>query len=707
MSFVPDLFSLLALPGAQALGWALVHSLWQGLLIAAALAGVLLLLGPGRPALRYAACCAALALTLATVAGTALFLGSGAAPAARGLRPLAATAATASISSLSPAAAPSSSGPALATTLQRLRSATETAMPWLTAAWLAGVLLLSVRWLRGYQQAQLLTRVGVEPPPEPWGERWQSLCGRLGLARAVRLLATDRLEVPAVVGWLKPVVLVPIACFSGLPARDLEALLAHELAHVRRHDYLANLLSALVEILLFYHPAVRWMAARTRLEREHCCDDLAVATCGDRLTFARALAAIELLRPSRRASGGPAWTVAADGHAGEGALLARVRRVLRPLEAKHLDVRRLEVRQVPRAAAALALATAGLAVAFAIAGPVAVAGPAPAETPAASGSGSVAGEITGTWRIEERRNGKVELRIEARPRPGSHTSLSNDHPRADFRGLPAAGSSGPASFELVRDAGVFHFEGQFSGGDGSGTFRFEPSRAYLDKLRGLGYPAPAADQIFSLALHDVTSRDIAELDALGYSRLPYDSLITMAIHGVEPELIRGLQAAGYEHPPVDQLVTLRIHGVSLELIGELGDLGYARPALDQLVTLKIHGVEPALLKELVAFGYERPPLDQAVTLKIHGASADFIRELGELGYRRIPLDAVVGFRIHGVSPEFIRDLQATGLKGLTPDDLVAFRIHGVDAAFVRRQQAKQSAELDADELVSRRIHGEE
>src|ERR687891_1536007 len=102
---------------------------------------------------------------------------------------------------------------------------------------------------------------------------------------------------------------------SGLSAQQLEAILAHELAHIRRHDYLVNLLQTLVETLLFYHPAVWWLSRRIRLEREHCCDDLAVSLCGDPYTYASALADLEQLRGSGQ------LVVAATG----GSLLQRVR----------------------------------------------------------------------------------------------------------------------------------------------------------------------------------------------------------------------------------------------------------------------------------------------------------------------------------------------------------------------------------------------
>ena len=139
------------------------------------------------------------------------------------------------------------------------------------------------------------------------------------MSGAVQLLESTRVAVPMAVGWLRPAILLPVTALTGLPSDQLEAILAHELAHTRRYDYLVNLIQSAVETLLFYHPAVWWVSGRIRVEREHCCDDQAVAACGDRVLYARALAALE----EQRGSG---WRLAPSAR--DGSLLARVRRLL-------------------------------------------------------------------------------------------------------------------------------------------------------------------------------------------------------------------------------------------------------------------------------------------------------------------------------------------------------------------------------------------
>jgi uncharacterized protein (TIGR03435 family) len=161
--------------------------------------------------------------------------------------------------------------------------------------------------------------IQVRPAPPEWRQTFANLAARLGISRPVRFLVSALVRVPAVVGWLRPVVLVPVGALAGLPAEQMEALLLHELAHIRRYDYLVNLVQSVAEALLFYHPAVWWVSGHIRAEREMCCDDVAARASGDVLTYASALAELE----SYRAAGVNA-AMAANG----GSLTDRIARLL-------------------------------------------------------------------------------------------------------------------------------------------------------------------------------------------------------------------------------------------------------------------------------------------------------------------------------------------------------------------------------------------
>jgi D-alanyl-D-alanine endopeptidase (penicillin-binding protein 7) len=154
-----------------------------------------------------------------------------------------------------------------------------------------------------------------------WQERLSRLAERCGLGRDVRLRVVDGLASPITAGWWRPVVLVPASLIAGMPPQLLEALLAHELGHVRRHDYLVNLLQNVIETLLFYHPAVWWLSRRIRAEREQIADDFASRQLGEPRRLALALSELEKLQFSSHH-----LAQAANG----GDLMARIRRLLRP-----------------------------------------------------------------------------------------------------------------------------------------------------------------------------------------------------------------------------------------------------------------------------------------------------------------------------------------------------------------------------------------
>jgi hypothetical protein len=173
----------------------------------------------------------------------------------------------------------------------------------------------------GFISAAALRRSRHAPVLIEWQQTLDRLIERMHVSRSVRLLATDRVDSPSVIGWLRPVILAPVGVLCGLAPEQVEALLAHELAHVRRHDYLVNVLQGIAESLLFYHPAVWWISNQIRVELEHCCDDLAVAASGDVLLYARALAELESMRPAH---------FKAALSANDGSLLRRIRRLTNP-----------------------------------------------------------------------------------------------------------------------------------------------------------------------------------------------------------------------------------------------------------------------------------------------------------------------------------------------------------------------------------------
>lgn len=194
-------------------------------------------------------------------------------------------------------------------------------LPWLVALWFCGVLAIAARSLWQWRNLQKLVR-SASRPGAAWESRMAQLRARFGVMRTVRLLSSVRVVTPMLVGWIKPVILLPASLLSGFPPQQVELIIAHELGHIRRWDYLANLAQVVLETVLFYHPVVHWISRDVRNAREECCDDLVLQVAsGKALAYARALAGLEELRHD------PGFAAPALG-AGGGELLTRIRRIV-------------------------------------------------------------------------------------------------------------------------------------------------------------------------------------------------------------------------------------------------------------------------------------------------------------------------------------------------------------------------------------------
>ncbi|HEX8426555.1 M56 family metallopeptidase [Hymenobacter sp.] len=329
----------------RALGWTLLHSVWQGALVALTAATLLMLLHRHAAALRYRVAAAAL-VTLLALSGltfgyyyysfntTSSVTGLTKAPVTVIARSTVeavdptdnqALAPAEAVRTVSAKAVPLEVPSRLQQLLTEGQIYLERNMPFLVVAWLLGMLGMTLRFLGGLAYVQRLRRYRVAALPEQWQTRLDALAARTNLRRPVQILASGLVPGPLVIGWLKPVVLLPISAASGLSGGELEAILAHELAHVMRRDYLFNLLQSVAEILFFYHPAVWFLSNCLRTERENCCDDIATELCGDSLVLAQALASLAALQhaPTART---PQLAMAAAGQ--PGSLLNRVRRLV-------------------------------------------------------------------------------------------------------------------------------------------------------------------------------------------------------------------------------------------------------------------------------------------------------------------------------------------------------------------------------------------
>jgi beta-lactamase regulating signal transducer with metallopeptidase domain/HEAT repeat protein len=336
------------------IGWALVHSLWQGAVIAAAFAVLLLVTKSSSPALRYWAGLTALLAMVAVPVATAF----------RSVEPPSATPGfvleapatepgdagaplpVADVANENTAASAAITDNGLSTSIlvSALQDAALRAMPWMVALWFVGLLLSSMRLLGGLIRTRRMTRVGVTPAGAALEARVRALAARIDLTRAVKVLESANENAPLVIGALRPVIVLPASLLTGLTPLQLDMLLVHELAHIRRNDFMTNLVQTVIDTLLFYHPAARWVSKRVREERENCCDDIAVTICGgDARAYAETLLTLEEARPD-------SYHLAAAARGGT--LLRRVQRLI-PGQPAHMELGPIWIAGVVTIAAAL------------------------------------------------------------------------------------------------------------------------------------------------------------------------------------------------------------------------------------------------------------------------------------------------------------------------------------------------------------------
>lgn len=266
----------------SALGWTLLHSVWQGTLLAALAFAGFFLLRKSAASLRYNAGIAFLSLQVIISAVTFFYYQQ-----------------KTTLVSVTPHNSMLTKTLTETVTTQALNynpPLTAKVQIWLNMhiyelviCWLIGACLLMLRFAGGWIYTEHLRSKARVVMDKEWRARFGMLTAKLNISQSVEFRETARILTPMVIGTLRPVVLIPLGFLTGFSTSQIEAILAHELAHVRRNDYLVNMLQSLVEVVFFFHPALWWLSEKIRTEREHCCDDIALTVCEDKMALARAL----------------------------------------------------------------------------------------------------------------------------------------------------------------------------------------------------------------------------------------------------------------------------------------------------------------------------------------------------------------------------------------------------------------------------------
>jgi beta-lactamase regulating signal transducer with metallopeptidase domain len=645
-------------------GWALVHFLWEGAALAALLAVAMTM--TRRATTRYALAVATLALMAAAPVAT-YFVERGASR----------NAPNAAATTTQPAGA--SVQTYIATLPAHIaKTAAQNMRPdvlfWLVQIWMAGVLLLSLRNLGGLLLIERMRRKESVPVSDALLEKCLALQRRLRLDRVIRYCESHRLDAPAVIGWFRPVVLLPATALTGLSEEQLSAVIAHELAHIQRLDSFVNLFQVAVETILFYHPAVWWVSRRIRVERENCCDDAAIQVSGDPLQYARAL------------------TVMAESRVAPSLAMAINRS---PLEARVMRLLGLET-------LGNGLRTAGLA-----AGVLCLAGAVFAGN-AIVGSAQVSlgpgGAVTLLHEAQQTAVVKVLSKAVARATTSVRTQVHanvSEHvaTRAEASERTSENARGATEVHAAAEANAAAAQEQSAASQDAATAKQEAKSSYIESLRAQGLTDLSIDELVELKIQGVTGDYVKSLHDLGL-KPSVDEIVSMKVQGVTSDYIKGLASLGWK-PDIDEIVAMKVQGVTADYAKQFSDLGL-KPSLDELIALKVQGVTPQYVSEMRAAGINASDMDEIIGLKVQGITPEYVKSVHDLGWKA-DADTVIGLKVQGVTQDYVREMKAAGMDG-DADAFIGMKVQGVTPEYLK-QMHDLGLKFDSDDVVGMKVQG--
>jgi beta-lactamase regulating signal transducer with metallopeptidase domain len=631
----------------RAMGWALVHFLWEGLALAALLSVAMAWCRTARG--RYALAVGTLALMVAGPVATYFVV-----------RQLQAAAPSAAMATARLQSAAQKTVRGLSDTMTApipRQPVSPDALLWFVEAWMAGVLILSLRNVGGLVLVEQMRRRESKPVSAALLQKCAELQRKLRLDRAVRYCECLRLEAPAVIGWFRPVVLLPVTALTGLSEEQIAAVIAHELAHIKRLDCFVNLFQVAAETLLFYHPAVWWVSKRIRAERENCCDDAAIQVCGDALVYARALT-----------------TMAERGLAPSLAMALN----RSPLEARVMRLLGMEK-------VGSGLRTAGIA-----AGILCLAG-------AIFAGNAILGTVKNSHAAQD-------VNTQSRPSDAPKETakkaqeMTAEATRAVVRRLAHSMTSSMVSAVSPALQAIEMPSTREATPQDRQTQDQKPQGSYIESLKAQGLENLTVDEIVALKVQGVTADYVKGLRDLGL-KPSVDEIISMKVQGVTADYVKGLMALGWK-PSIDEIVSMKVQGITQEYAKGFNDLGL-KPDIDELISLKVQGVTPEYIREMRANGVDGKA-DEFISMKVQGITPEYVKAIHDLGWN-VGADELIALKVQGVTPEYIRDMRAAGVNG-GADEFVGMKVQGVTPEYVKGLH-DLGFKPNADEVVGMKVQG--
>lgn len=686
----------------QALGWTLLHFLWEGTVIALVYRLLDLAFARRSASVRYVLALVALlcmpAAALATLAYEEVSLDPATAHVVGAIHSAAST-----VQTFGPSL---TEGTALAPFRASQRYFSGHLMLWLDGLWLAGVVLLSLRAVGGWWVLQRISQRTINLAPHTLRLRLDVLRRNMDIPRFVELRLSHKIANPVTAGVLRPWILLPVTALTTLSPEQIEVVLSHELAHIRRADYLWNLLQTMVETLFFFHPAVWWISRRVREERELCCDDVAMACCNDPAVYATALLRLEEERKSRLR-----LAMALDGHQSRAGLRSRILRILGDEEQPN------RVRPISLAAVAVG------ALLFVCPGTKVFASFRAVPTVAHSVAPVVRRAIRPVMRAVNPLAGIVQ---ETASKPSAAVPAP---PQEQSSGAPDQSSETPASrsyIDQMRAAGYDVDIDKYVAMKVQGitaAYASEMAKAfgarvsadqlismkvqgitaeYLSQMRAAGYNVDASKYI-AMKVQDITPAYAEEMAKATGGQLSADHLIAMKVQDVTPEYMSQMRADGYD-ASTDKYIAMKVQGITPDYANAMAKLGYGKPTVDELIALKVQDVTPEWAEQLHANGIEASSFRDLISYRIFEVSPDFIAGMKAAGFSGIPPKKLVELRVQGITPDYAKSVRSQ-FPDATVNDLVQMKIFDIDAAFIASAQKHGFAPLTIQKLVKLRMSG--
>jgi beta-lactamase regulating signal transducer with metallopeptidase domain len=707
-----------------ALGWTLLHFCWQGTAVAVAFAAVDRIVSHASSRVRYGIALAALLLMPAIVLGTfALEI-----QAVRAATPAHLPGDT-TIISLPSGLQPLLHELPLAASIEEptnwLTMRTDRMLPWVDAIWFLGVLFLALRSLGGWWHLGQVRRHARRMIPQELERAFLQLCDQIEVGRKVVLRASDEVISPMAMGVWRATVILPISAVLSLPRAELEAVIAHELGHIRRWDYLWNLLQTAIESLLFFHPAVWWISRTVRDRREICCDEIAVRSCSDAAIYARALLRLEEQRTVKLR------LAMALGGCG-GSLLVRVRKILGE-----------DMAMEGRMTSGVSVAAIGaLALSFLLGPKISEAVATPTNTHPmlshviASLPAAIISQIDTTNKriavpnvptfpavfnvptfpavpnVPNVPTASTVPAITATPQcPARHSQHATEHiiaasvtPRIHTE---FAFSSAIVVNSATHSANEVVFWQSNSKDSAQGTTSSKGTgTAYLDGMRDAGYPLDLnndLNQLVALKSIGVTPDYAKSMGSAGLGKPTLHDLIALKSLGVTPDYVASLKQSGLVPMTFHDVVTDKSLGITPEYAAEMKQNGFGDLSAHELVTMKSIGVTPQYATQMKqSFG--NLSTHDLVTMKSMNVTPEFAAQMKQQGFGNLSVHELISMKAQGMTPEYAGWLKQH-FPQATDEELHRAAVFHLDDKFLADAKSHGFNDNNLDKLLKLKMSG--